>query len=574
MTKCISRLFSSVTQQTICTEDSDCRTKCNKFHSRCEPEPLTSTGAAQLFVKCLLKNAEPEDLAAFRRGAAGKSNADESQVAAALTKKITSGICVENANPFLTNSNLKTKAACETVTVCNNGGTCGGSGGFCGLLCNQFPAANNTKKVACGSSISFLNTETSCSSKGRCSDGRDKVTEAECTSVDVCTHPAYKNATGCVGKYICQGFPYIDAKCTFNTTASSTCQFGKSYNSDLDICIDFSATTKAACDLKQGEWKMPPSTKEQCERYGRCIGPNGIRTSIPKNKCDCEGYKWTNSFQAVEAKVVKAAYINAFQWVNKTENVRKYRWEQALDFQKASGLIYETMGKRLFSALVTASQCSLDAAFSIIKRLACDCSTTPGDKCFSKPVATTIEKTPCYPGVEQVITDEASGNKITLGKNACGESQDGTEIDITLHTTVEVEASTKRAVLETGVEVKSDAGKSICTVVGNGVKLDPAPSGGAELCLNVDSTIDVSSAAFTKARFAVFESEKYALVELDVTNADTAVQHCATVKDNKIYYPAKCDPNAKQNDKDSPASVPLASTFLLAAVGLLAIFAF
>eukprot|EP00817_Percolomonadidae_sp_ATCC50343_P005437 CAMPEP_0117418510 /NCGR_PEP_ID=MMETSP0758-20121206/266_1 /TAXON_ID=63605 /ORGANISM="Percolomonas cosmopolitus, Strain AE-1 (ATCC 50343)" /LENGTH=648 /DNA_ID=CAMNT_0005199035 /DNA_START=445 /DNA_END=2392 /DNA_ORIENTATION=- len=578
LTSCFADVFNADKQDT-CFDDTECDTKCNRISHRCVPPALSDNKAAIVFGKCLATELGTAELAGFKKTIAGDSSADADTFGAKIAQEISADICVSKTISWDRKASLA-QVACTSATACSNGqATCGDTNGFCGFSCIE----ENSKKRCVGS---LPLTETQCNSLGYCSTGDKNIAEAACKQKQFCTHPAYPTATGsaCTDKYICMGYPvaFGGNKCVKNATVSArgevnVCGSFGFFDNRLQACISADVTMDATkCTNAGGRWEGAPTTKEKCESYGFCVARNGVRKFKSKKDCEsCEGDRWVTPFKAVQARVINGTFIRHFEWVSAKEMYNPYKWVSAIDSTKAAVFAYKAMAKFVVPRIAASFKCKLEPYINALQQVACDCGTKPQEKCY-QPKETVVESKQLFKGVKSELMDSASGSALIIGESSVGTAQDGNTFSLTASVHVSASASaSSRSTKETSIVVKNKAGKAVGGVIGAGMKVEPAPAGGAELCLEVDSSLNVDS-AYTKFGFAIAntEGEGYLYVDMPVTNTDTNVKVCSKVSDSKTYYPAKYSPDASNEDDKKDDSAAATSTFSMTLCVIVILFTF
>jgi len=569
-------LFQTLGNQIPCATDADCPGKCSLMNHMCEVVAPTFAVYSAGMNKCL-QNALPGPLynqlvaTLFKKVEQGRDLGGE------LLKSFKQPNCVNKFNPdnVIDNSG-KNMTECQKMTRCSDGGAnCIGTAGFCGYGCKNETVTGEVKTRCQG--VANLN-EAACSNKVLCHPFNTYLPKAECEAKTFCNHPANysANAAQCASLFICVGYPY-GPKCMIDT---KNCPTGYEKRDNMNgLCVDsFANDDETKCLQKtNATWVLPPQTAQDCLKYKTCLSstnqPMGSMSHEECMKCGSAGFILKPSFRAVPAKFQNAKAGPEVYWAPSKGVVKVGQFNQngvSVDFSKIGGLLLNMISRLVKPMFKIAYSTQMNSIFSVLKTVSCACGTDRANtkRCFAPP------KFPaggvaCLPGVAETYKDKVS--KVTLKTNpaSCGEAQSGEALTIFEHEVLDTSAA--RSLMEDKIKIAAKRDdKEVCSVMGDGYNVEPAPSGGVTLCVPVDTDkFAVVSDKHTVPSVVSASSEgAYTFKTSDVAVEDGT--HCFTVSDTMTYHAAYCEKVEEKKD-DSPAST---TTFSIALVVIMSIVAY
>jgi len=541
---------------TRCLTNSDCIGKCNSITHSCEVPSRKFSNISTGMTQCVKSKLEPalyDQLVAshFQKVEEGVN------VGAKMLEPLKKPLCVNKYNPsqVIDKSGIN-KVACEAKTKCSDGlDSCSGSG-FCGIGCRNVTVDGESKFCDSWNSMSQQN----CANKVLCQPFNTYMTKEECEAKTFCNHPANETATAeeCANLFICVGYPLLGPKCMINT---DVCPPGYTKNAQLNgLCLDsFLNENENQClQRANASWVSPPTTAKDCLNYKSCIGPTGgLQNKMNHDecvRCGDGGYVLQPSFRPVQAKTFPAFIQGELEWIpeKKLVNVGQYIDEgiffNHIDFATQINNLFYNLLKSVSKLSYTTQ---IDYLLTSLKTTACACGTdrSSTSNCFGVP-RFPRGGLPCLPGVSDTFKDKQSRVMLKTNPRSCGATQTGDTLTVFEYEIQNV--LTSRSLFENKIQisVKKDA-KDVCSVMGDGYNVEPAPSGGVTLCVPIetDKFAVVSEKHLIPSIVSSTNLETFSFKTSNVTVDDATF--CFSVSDSTTYHAAYCDKvEEKKNDDD------------------------
>lgn len=319
-----------------------------------------------------------------------------------------------------------------------------------------------------------------------------------------------------------------------NATFSGQCPQNSQYSKIG--CIDYSIVGEIACQSTGDQWVKRANSESECLAHGYgCYEKRfGRMTNKSQELCESCGGKYVPFYRWTAGRWVTGE-MKPLTWTS-----RQYgpinSWNTTINFTKLHDIVNTVMMQVMAKSVGSQFMCQYLSLTSVMKPIACDCSTQGGSECYSEEFTTApIGVLDAFSGLDN------SGSWANVGIDVPANTLSNDTDSGTFHVSIVSEAAvvsgtSKKRSASNPYSVVYLNGSLVGQVVGSGssISINQNLSNPITLCLDINDQITILSQNTIPDLGELINGTLQAL-DISVQIVNSAI--CGNISETGTYYP-------------------------------------